>query len=42
MLGKITKIGDSFIHVEIAPNIEVKVQKHSVSAILPKGTLKTL
>ena len=42
MLGKITKIGDSFIHVEIAPNIEVKVQKHSVTAILPKGTLKTL
>jgi preprotein translocase subunit YajC len=42
MLGKITRIGDSFIHVEIAPNIEVKIQKHSVTAILPKGTLKTL
>jgi len=42
ILGKITKTGDSFIHVEIAPNIEVKVQKHSVTAILPKGTIKTL
>ena len=42
LLGKITRIGDNFIIVEIAPNIEVKVQKHSVTAILPKGTLKTL
>ena len=42
LLGKITRVGDNFIIVEIAPDIEVKVQKHSVSAILPKGTLKTL
>jgi preprotein translocase subunit YajC len=42
LLGRITRIGDNFIIVEIAPNIEVKVQKHSVTAILPKGTLKTL
>jgi preprotein translocase subunit YajC len=41
LLGKITKVGDTFISVEIAPDIEVKVQKHSVSAILPKGTIKT-
>ena len=42
LLGRITRIGDNFIMVEIAPDIEVKVQKHSVTAILPKGTLKTL
>lgn len=42
LLGRITRIGDNFIMVEIAPEIEVKVQKHSVTAILPKGTLKTL
>ena len=42
LVGKITKIGDSFIQVEIAQNIEVKIQKHSVSALLPKGTIKTL
>ena len=40
LLGKIIKVGDTFISVEIAPDIEVKIQKHSVSAILPKGTLK--
>jgi preprotein translocase subunit YajC len=42
MLGKITKLGDTFIHVEIAPNVEVRIQKHSVSAVMPKGTIKTL
>jgi len=42
LLGRITRIGDNFIMVEIAPDIEVKVQKHAVSATLPKGTLKSL
>ena len=42
LVGKITKIGDSFILLEIASSVEVKIQKHSVSATLPKGTIKTL
>ena len=42
LLGRITRIGDNFLTVEIAPETEVKIQKHAVSAILPKGTLKTL
>ena len=42
LLGRITRIGDNFITVEIAPDIEVKIQKHSVSAVLPKGTIKSL
>lgn len=42
VVGKITKIGESFIHVEIAPEIEIKVQRHAVSATLPKGTIKSL
>ncbi len=42
LAGKISKIGDNFISVEIAPEVEVKVQKHAVTALLPKGTLKTL
>ena len=40
LLGKITRVGDTFISVEIAPEIEVRIQKHSVSAVLPKGTIK--
>lgn len=42
MLGRIKQIGDNFIVLEIASDTEVKVQRQSVSAIMPKGTLKTL
>lgn len=42
LLGKIKEIGDNFIVLEIAKEIQVKVQKHAVSTILPKGTMKTL
>lgn len=42
LVGKITRIGDSFIQVEIASGVEVNVQKHAVSATLPKGTIKTI
>lgn len=41
MLGKVTKVGDSFISVEIADGIEVKVQRSAVASVLPKGTLKS-
>ncbi len=41
ILGKINKVGDNFIVLEIAKDIEVKVQKHSISATMPKGTIKT-
>jgi len=34
-------IGDSFITVEIADRIEVRVQKGAVGNVLPKGTLKS-
>ena len=42
MLGRIKQVGDNFIVLEIASDTEVKVQRQSVSAIMPKGTLKTL
>jgi preprotein translocase subunit YajC len=42
LLGKIKEVGDNFIIVEIAKDTDVKVQKNAVSAVLPKGTLKTL
>ena len=41
LLGKINKVGDNFIVLEVAKDVEVKVQKHSVSATMPKGTVKT-
>lgn len=42
MLGKITRVEDQYIEVEIAPNVEIKVQKHAVTAALPKGTIKQI
>ena len=40
--GRITKVGETYIAVEIADNVEISLQKNAVTAILPKGTLKTL
>jgi preprotein translocase subunit YajC len=40
VLGKISKLGDSFLHVEIANGVEVQVQRGAVIQVLPKGTLK--
>lgn len=39
-LGKVTKVGDSYASVEIAPNVEIQVQKSSITTLLPKGTIK--
>ena len=40
--GRIAEVGDNFLHIEIAPNTNVLVQKAAVATVLPKGTLKTL
>jgi preprotein translocase subunit YajC len=42
LLGRISEIGDSFLLLEVAKDVQVKVQKHAVSAVMPKGTVKTL
>lgn len=40
--GRISKVGDDFISVEIAEKVEVQIQKSAVALVLPKGTLKNL
>ena len=40
LIGKVTKLGDSFLGVEIAPGVEVQVQRTAVVQVLPKGTMK--
>jgi len=42
LVGKITKVGDGFVSLEIAPETVVQVQKHTVQTLLPKGTIKSL
>lgn len=40
MLGKVTKVSDAYVSLEIASNVEVQVQKSSIQLVLPKGTIK--
>ena len=40
MLGKISKIGESFMTVEVASGVEIQVQRSAVAQVLPKGTVK--
>ena len=40
ILGRIDKIGDSYLTLEIAPNVQIQVQKQAVTTLLPKGTVK--
>jgi preprotein translocase subunit YajC len=42
VVGRITKLGDQYVTLEIAANTEVVVQRSAVQVPLPKGTLKTL
>ena len=42
MAGRITKVGDDFISVEIAEKVEIQIQKPAIALVLPKGTLKNL
>ena len=40
ILGKIDRINDNYVSLEIAPNVTIQVQKAAVTTLLPKGTLK--
>ncbi|HOB47643.1 MAG TPA: preprotein translocase subunit YajC [Zoogloea sp.] len=42
IVGKVAQIGDNYIHVEVAPNTQIVVQKQAIGAVLPKGTLKSI
>ena len=42
VLAKIIDVGESFLTCEIAEKVEVKIQSHAVSTVLPKGTIKSL
>jgi preprotein translocase subunit YajC len=41
LLGRITEVGDTFVTLEVAEGVRVKVQKVQVTQLMPKGTLKS-
>ena len=42
VLGRITEMRDAYVSLEIAPGIEISVQRSAVQTLLPKGTMKSL
>jgi preprotein translocase subunit YajC len=42
IVGQINKVDDDFVKIQVAANMELRVQKSAVGATLPKGTLKSL
>ena len=40
ILGKVSKITDNYVSLEIAPNTTIQVQRQAVTTLLPKGTIK--
>ena len=40
MLGRVSKIGEFYLSVELANGVEVQMQRSAVATVLPKGTVK--
>jgi len=40
LIGRVAKLGESIVHVEVASGVEIQVQRSSVVQVLPKGTFK--
>jgi preprotein translocase subunit YajC len=40
MLGRITKVGDNYVTLQVAENVEIQVQKAAIQTLLPKGSIK--
>lgn len=41
-LGRVTKVGDSYVGLEVADRVEIQVQKVAIQTMLPKGTIKSV
>ena len=42
LLGRINKVSDHYVTLQVSDNVEVQVQRPSVQLVLPKGTLKSI
>jgi len=40
ILGKVVKMGDNFIELKISESANVKIQRHAITSVMPKGTMK--
>lgn len=42
VLGRIVKLDEQYATLEVAPNVQMVVQRGAISQLLPKGTIKAL
>jgi preprotein translocase subunit YajC len=42
LVGRITKVSDAYVSLEIAPEVEISIQRFAVQTLLPKGTIKNI
>lgn len=42
VLGKVTEVKEQFVSVEVADGVLLKVQRHTIGAVMPKGTIKSV
>ncbi|MBI5451427.1 MAG: preprotein translocase subunit YajC [Gammaproteobacteria bacterium] len=40
IVGKITRLDDSFVGIEVTAGVEIQLQRGAVTSVLPKGTIK--
>jgi preprotein translocase subunit YajC len=42
VVGRVSKLGDNYVTLQIADNVEIRVQRPAVQLVLPKGTIKNI
>lgn len=42
VLGKVAELGEQFVQVEVADGVRITIQRHTIGAIMPKGTIKSV
>ena len=40
VIGRVSKLGESYVHIETGGNVELQIQRSAIAQILPKGTMK--
>ena len=42
VLGRVTRINDNYVTLEVSSNVEIQIQRSAVQLVLPKGTIKNI
>ncbi|MGI9331091.1 MAG: preprotein translocase subunit YajC [Gammaproteobacteria bacterium] len=42
VLGQVTEVSDQFLRIEVADGVQLRVQRHTIGAVMPKGTIKSV